>query len=110
MEGCLLDEPLCRCPRGHLHFQLKGKKVYGIMGLFSQAYSDLSRRRGNREQGTGMAVPIQSLHQQPKGAVQGKVAREAGRMRSVSLRYRWFVRVPSRERPHPSFGDAQLVL
>ena len=53
MEGCLLDEPLCRCPRGHLHFQLKGKKVYGIMGLFSQAYSDLSRRRGNREQGAG---------------------------------------------------------
>ena len=65
------------------------------MGLFSQAYSDLSGRRGNREQGTGMAVPTQSLPQRPKEAVQGershalgrKVARVAGRMRSVSLRY-----------------------
>ena len=42
-----------------------------------------------------MAVPTQSLPQRPKEAVQGershalgrKVARVAGRMRSVSLRY-----------------------
>ena len=47
----------------------------------------------------------QSLPQRPKGAVQGKVARKAGRMRSVPLRYRCFMCFLSGERPHPSFDE-----
>ena len=75
-------------------------------GLFSRSGCDLSPPFPNDK---GIGEPewpgTQSLPQAAMLPVQGKVTREAGRKRSVPLRYRWFACSLSEERPLPSFPE-----